>query len=159
MKKVTPIEGDFISRTTQSRPGAMKKGNKSNNNLGEMLKKLDGQQLVELGSKVLDTASSGMDLLKEKEKTSQVRAQISLDMKKVEAGKQAAVLDFKIRTAEFDAEDKIDQRRHAERVLELSEFGKKQNDEDGHIMKILDLVEAETISAELLAELINQIKS
>lgn len=159
MKKATPIQGQYIPRTNQSRAGAIKKGNSSKINLNEMLGKLDGAQLVELGSKVLDTLNSGIDLLKEFEKTSQIRAQISLDMEKVEAGKQAANLDFKIKMAGFDTEDKIDQRRHSERILELSQFGKKQNDEDGQIMKILALVETGTISAELLSELINQTKN
>lgn len=159
MKKVPPIQGQHIPRSNQSRSSTMIKNNNSKIDLNEVLRKLDGAQLVELGSKVLDTAKSGIDLLKEIEKTSQIRAQISLDMEKVEAGKQAANLDFKIKMAGFDTEDKIDQRRHSERILELSEFGKKQNDEDGQIMKILALVETGTISAELLAELINQTKS
>lgn len=115
-------------------------------------KKSDQLQLVNNMSKVVSLAENGVELLKEKEKTAQVLAQVRFGIEKVEADKVQSLLDYETQKCERIVIDKQNQRIHKEKMSEL-------NDSHEQRMEILRQVDAGKIPSEQLVDLISQTKT
>lgn len=147
-----------MPRTKRPTSSSVGRGNKRED-VASLLGKLNGSQLVEVVGKCAEVAQSGFDLLKEKERTQQVNANVGLGLKQVDADKKAAVLNYESKIKELQYDDTQNQRNHIERMSELSTSGEVLNNENSQIMRILGMVENGDIPANELVDLVNQIKS
>jgi hypothetical protein len=151
MRKPKPVKGQYIPRDRKRSP--QKNDDKQSKiDVGEMLGKLDGNQLAQLGTGVIELAHNGIDLAKEYLRTGQVLAHAEVEIRKSEAEvKQVAMQE------ETKKKD-IAQRGKDNELTYYFETNKEANSHE-QIMKILDHVESGKVSSEQLSELISAIKS
>ncbi|MFS1421972.1 hypothetical protein [Shewanella sp. 10N.286.48.B5] len=151
MRKPQPVKGQYIPRNKTNSP-------QSNTNkqpevdVGEMLGKLNGEQLAQLGSGVIELANNGVDLAKEYLRTGQVFAQTQAEIKKNEAEVKKVALQEETKQKE------ITQRGKDNELSYYSDTSKEANSHE-QIMKILDQVESGQVPSEQLSELILSVKS
>lgn len=151
MRKPEPIKGQYIPRNKANSP--QKKASKSPQiDLGEMLGKLDGSQMTQLGNGVIELANNGLDLAKEYLRTGQVIASAQAEIRKSDAELKKVALEEETKRQE------IVQRGKDNELNYYSETCKEANSHE-QIMKILDQVESGIISSEQLSELIIAVKS
>ena len=151
MRKPQPVKGQYIPRKKSSSP--QKPASKSPQiDVGEMLGKLDGDQITQLGNGVIELANNGLDLAKEYLKTGQVLASAQAEIRKSEAEVKKVALE------EGTKRKEIDQRGKDNELNYYSEMSKEANSHE-QIMRILEQVESGKISSEQLSELIFAVKS
>ncbi|KJY89717.1 hypothetical protein CWB89_05230 [Pseudoalteromonas piscicida] len=151
MKKPQSVKGQYIPRKKSSSPET--NDNKSPQiDVGEMLSKLDGEQITQLGNGVIELANNGLDLAKEFLKTGQVVASAQAEITKSEDEVK------KVSLKEETKRQKIQQRGKDNELNYYAETNKEANSHE-QIMKILEQVESGTLKSEHLAELIIAVKS
>lgn len=153
MKKPQSVKAQYIPRNKANSAQQATTPNKSSKiDVGEMLDKLDGEQITQLGKGVIELASNGMELAKEVLKTGQVLAQTQAEILK--SGHEVK----KIALQEETKQKEIKLREKANELNYYSETSKEANNHE-QIMKILDHVENGKVSSEQLSELIFALKS
>lgn len=151
MRKPQPVKGQYIPRNKTNAP--QRSTNKSSKvDVGEMLGKLNGDQLAQLGGGVIELANNGVDLAKEYLRTGQVLAQAEAEIRKSEAEVK------KVSIQEETKQKKIMQRGKDNELSYYSDTNKEANSHE-QILKILDHVESGKISSEQLSELIFAVKT
>lgn len=150
MRKPKPVTGKFISKRNSQPPQSSKK--KSNVDVGEMLGKLDSDQLMQLGNGVIELANNGIELAKETLKTGQVIAQAQADIIKSDNEVKKVALEESTKQKEIEARSK---------ESELNYYASTTKEANSHqqVMTILDQVKNGKISPEHLAELISVVKA
>jgi len=104
MRKPKPLTGQFISKKkSQPLQSSKKKGNVD---VGEMLGKLDGDQLMQLSNGVIELANNGIELAKEILKTGQVIAQAQADIIKSDNEVKKVSLEESTKQKEIEARSK-----------------------------------------------------
>lgn len=160
MKKPEALKGQYIPRkksSSQQKPDSNPLKNSDSTpqekiDVGEMLSKLDGDQITHLGSGVIELANNGLDLAKEYLRTGQAIASAQAEIRKSEAEVKKVVLEEETKRKE------IEQRGKDNELNYYSEMSKEANSHE-QIMKILEQVESGKISSEQLSELIYAAKS
>jgi len=151
MRKPQPVKDQYIPRKKKN---PLQKGtnNSSKVDVGELLGKLDSNQITQLGNGVIELANNGMELAKEYLKTGQVLAQTQAEILKSEAEVK------KVSIQEETKQKEIAQRGKDNELNYYLDTSKEANSHD-QILKILDLVENGKISSEQLSELVSYVKS
>jgi len=151
MRKPQPVKDQYIPRKKKN---SLQKGtnNSSKVDVGELLGKLDSNQITQLGNGVIELANNGMGLAKEYLKTGQVLAQTQAEILKSEAEVK------KVSIQEETKQKEIAQRGKDNELNYYLDTSKEANSHD-QILKILDLVENGKISSEQLSELVSSVKS
>lgn len=151
MRKPQPIKGQYIPRNKTNTP----KGNTIKSpkvDVGDMLSKLDGDQIAQLGNGIVELANNGWDLAKEYLRTGQVLAKAQAEIRKSEAAVK------KVAIQEETKQKEIIQRGKDNELSYYSDTNKEANSHE-QIMKILEHVESGIVSPEQLSELIIAVKS
>ena len=142
--------GEIIPKGVQKKTSS-KKESDTNINFDELLGKLNGQQLLELGNSIVGLGCNGFDYLKEKEVTARVHAEVSLGIEKVNADRARVLTEHETKRAEIDAFDKKDIRRHKEDMREITNSHQQ-------MMNILNQVDEGKIPPAVLVDLISKVK-
>jgi len=151
MRKPQPVKGQYIPRG-KANPPQRTSNNQPKIDVGEMLGKLNGDQIAQLGNGVIELANNGLDLAKEYLRTGQVLAQAKAEIRKSEAEVK------KVSMQEETKQKEIMQRGKDNELSYYSDTNKEANSHE-QIMKILEHVESGNISSEQLSELIFAVKS
>ena len=153
MKKPQSVKAQYIPRNkANSAQQATSPNESSKIDVREMLGKLDGEQITNLGNGVIELASNGMELAKEVLKTGQVLAQTQAEILK--SGHEVK----KIAIQEETKQKEIKLKEKANESNSCFETRKEANNHE-QIMKILEHIENGKVSSEQLSELIFAIKS
>jgi len=155
MKKPEIVKGEYIPRKRDYQSNSNKIKESSSKDVGELLNKLDGNQLqliaTDLIGCIASVTSNVLDYAKESEKTKQVHTQCHAEIKKIEAQVAQVREEEKTKREQISADRANNSEKH------IYEMNKERNTHEV-IMQILKQVEDGAISSELLVDVIRNVK-
>jgi len=126
--------------------------------IGDILNKLEPQQLISLADSVTKFATVGFDYATECQKTKRADIDAHVKIREIDAGRENAYLEHEKVMAEILLEDRKNERQFEKDMENLEITATELEKKDKSIHRILDLLEAGKISENSLIGIIHELK-
>jgi hypothetical protein len=126
--------------------------------IGDILNKLEPQQLISLANSVTNFATVGFEYAAECQKTKQVEINAHVRIREIEAGRERASEEHKQVMAQIQKKEREDERQFKKDMEDLEIRAGELEKKDKSIHRILDLLEAGKISEDKLVDIIHELK-
>lgn len=126
--------------------------------IGDILNKLEPQQLISLADSVTKLATVGFEYATECQKTKRAEIDAHVKIREIDAGRENAYLEHEKVMAEIHLEDRKNERQFEKDMENLEITATELEKKDKSIHRILDLLEAGKISEDRLVGIIHELK-
>jgi hypothetical protein len=126
--------------------------------IGDILNKLEPQQIISLTDSLTNFASAGFEYLAECQKTRQIEINAHVRIRDIDAGLQKAYLEHEQVMAKIQSEDRNNKHQFVKDMQNLKLTADELERKDNNIHHILDLLEAGEISEDKLVDIIHGLK-
>jgi len=126
--------------------------------IGDILNKLEHQQLISLADSVTKFATVGFEYAAECQKTKRAEIDAHVKIREIDTGRENAYLEHEKVMAEIHLEDRKNERQFEKDTKNLEITATELEKKDKSIYRILDLLEAGKISEDRLVGIIHELK-